>query len=269
MTPPSGRAGPQVGQLEAASVASARAGAVSRDLLLGGRVSLDQPASGYRAAIDPILLAAAVPVFASGSVLDLGCGVGAAALCLLARVPAARVTGLDLQRDLVRLAGENARRNGVADRFVPIAGDVAKLPPRLAPGGFDHVMCNPPHLKAGAGRPSPDPVRDMANREGPADLKTWVGAALAMARPKGSVTLIHRADRLDEILAALLGRAGDVAVCPLWPGPGKPARRVIVQARKGAAGPLRLLPGLVLHRPEGAYTAAADGILRDAAPLGL
>jgi len=245
----------------------AQAGEITRDLLLGGRVCLDQPASGYRAAIDPILLAAAVPAAAGESVLDLGCGVGAAALCLLARQPELRVTGLDIQRDLVRLAAENARRNGQAARFVPIVGDVAKPPPRLAPASFDHVMCNPPHLKADAARPSPDPARDTANRERGAGLQDWVGAALAMARPKGSVTLIHRADRLDELLAALRGRFGDIVVFPLWPKAGAAARRIIVLARKGTASPMRLSPGLVLHEANGDFTPAANAVLREAAPI--
>lgn len=242
-------------------------GNVNVDLLLGGRVSLAQPPSGYRAAIDPVMLAAAVSASPGDSILDLGCGAGAGALCLLARVPGIRVTGLDLQIDLVRLAGENAKRNGVANRFLPMMGDVARLPPRLAPASFDHVMCNPPYMKAGAARASANPGRDTANREGAAGLAVWISAALTMVRAKGWITFIHRADRLDDLLAALHGRASDIAVFPLWPGPGKPAKRVIVQARKGAASPLRFLPGMILHEPGGAYTAAADAILRDAAPL--
>ena len=239
----------------------------SRDALLGGRVVMDQPAAGYRAAIDPVLLAAAAPVAPGDRVLDLGCGTGAAALCLLARVPELRVTGLDLQIELVRMAGANARTNGVAARFVPMVGDVARLPPRLAPASFDHVMCNPPHLKAGAGRPSPDRARDLATREGPAGLADWVGAALVMARTRGSLTFIHRADRLDDLLGALKGKAGNVTVFPLWPKRGSPARRILVQARKGAAGPLGLCPGMVLHEADGAFTAAAEAVLREAAPL--
>ena len=208
-----------------------------------------------------------MPAAPADAVLDLGCGTGAAALCLLARVPEVRVTGLDLQIELIRMAGANARANGVAARFVPMVGDVARLPPRLAPASFDHVMCNPPYLKPEAGRASPDRARDLATREGPAGLADWVGAALIMARSRGSLSFVHRADRLDDLLGALKGRAGDVAVFPLWPKAGSPAKRVLVQARKDSRAPLSLRPGLVLHEAGGAFTPAAEAILRAAAPL--
>ena len=247
----------------------ARAVEISDDGLLDGRVRLRQPLAGYRAAIDPVFLAAAVPAGPGESLLDLGCGAGAAALCLLARVPGTRVIGLDIQAELVRLAGDNGRANGWGARFLPLAGNVARPPPRLAPGSFDHVLCNPPQLAAERARPAVDPGRELANREGAARLGDWVATALAMVRPQGTVTFIHRADRLDDLLAAFSGRAGELVVFPLWPGAGKPAKRVILRARKGAATPLRLNPGLVLHQADGSFTPAAEAILREAAALEL
>jgi tRNA1(Val) A37 N6-methylase TrmN6 len=241
----------------------ARAVEISADRLLDGRVCLRQPLTGYRAAIDPVFLAAAVPAEPGESLLDLGCGAGAAALCLLARMPGTRVTGLDIQAELVRLAGENGRGNGWGARFLPLAGDVARPPPRLAPGSFHHVLCNPPQLLAGRARPAADPGRDLASREGAARLVDWVATALAMVRPKGTVTVIHRADRLDDLLAAVSGRAGELVVFPLWPGAGKPAKRVILRARKEAATPLRLAAGLVLHQADGSFTPAAHAVLRE------
>lgn len=242
--------------------------AVSENSLLGGRVRLLQPVEGYRVAIDPVFLAAGVPAAAGETVLDLGCGVGAAALCLLARKPV-RVTGLDIQGDLVRLAGENARLNDAAGRFQPMTGDVAKPPPRLAPGSFHHVMCNPPHLAREQGSPCGNRARETAMREGAAHLVDWVTTALTMAQPKGSLTFVHRADRLDALLAALAGRAGDIVVFPLWARAGKPAKRIIVRAHKDAGSPLSLAPGLVLHEADGRFTPAAEAVLREAAALEL
>ena len=141
------------------------------------------------------------------------------------------------------------------------------MPPRLAPGSFHHVMCNPPHVSAAAGMPSPREGRDRAMREGTVGLTDWIAAALAMLRPKGSLTLVHRADRLDEVMAVLCGQVGEISVCPLWPGGDKPAKRVVVRGRKTVAAPTRLCTGIILHQPDGGFTAAADAVLRDAAAL--
>lgn len=243
--------------------------ATSEDTLLGGRVRLRQPVTGYRVAIDPVLLAAAVPAGADDAVLDIGCGVGAAALCLAARVPGVRIAGIDAQRDLVRLANDNILLNDCAGRVSAVVGDLLRPPPRLEPGTFSHVMANPPFLERGQATPSPDPGKAEAQLEGEADFAAWVRFALAMLRAKGSFTFIHRADRLEHLLAQLAGRAGDIVVFPLWPGVGKPARRVVVRARKGVATPTRLLPGLVLHEADGRFTEAAEAVLRQAAALPL
>jgi tRNA1(Val) A37 N6-methylase TrmN6 len=241
----------------------------SEDALLGGKVRLRQPLQGYRVAIDPVLLAAAVPAVAGDTVLDIGCGVGAAALCLAARVAGCRVTGIEAERALVRLANDNIALNGFADRVTAMAGDLLRPPPRLAPGSFAQVMVNPPFLDPAAATPPADPGKAAATREGEADLAAWIGFALAMLRPKGALTLIHRADRLEYLLAELAGRAGAIVVFPLWPGAGKPAKRVILRARKGVLAPTRLAPGLILHEPDGRYTPSADAVLRDGAPLAL
>ncbi len=223
---------------------------------------LAQAERGYRVAIDPVLLAAAIPAKEGDVVLDLGCGVGAAGLCLARRVGGCRVLGVDMDPRAVSLARENIEANDFADRMEIVEADLLRLPKTLKPGSFDHAMANPPHLAASSAQPSPRASRARAMVEGEATLADWIAAALRLLRTKGSLTMIHRADRLDELLAHLHGKAGGVVVFPLWPMRGRPAKRVIVQATKGSRSPAVLAPGLVLHRDGGLYSRAAESILR-------
>jgi len=242
---------------------------MSEDALLGGRVRLRQPEAGYRVAVDPVLLAAAVAPSPGAAVLDLGCGVGAAALCLLARRPDLQVAGLELQPELADLARQNARLNGCEARFVVHCGDAALPQAGLAEGSFDAVLSNPPHLAAGSGRPSKHGGRSLAHLESSLDLAGWIGRALDYLKPRGTLSLVHRADRLPALLAALQGRAGGLAVYPLWPRAGRPARRILLAAVKGSRAPARLLGGLVLHGAGNGFTPEAEAVLRHGAALDL
>ncbi|WP_345769881.1 tRNA1(Val) (adenine(37)-N6)-methyltransferase [Skermanella aerolata] len=223
---------------------------------------MKQPRQGYRAAIDPILLAAATPALPGERVLDVGAGVGAASLCLAFRVPGAHVTGLELQSDLVELAAANIRDNALEGRVGILAGDLQSPPACLPPSGFDRVMSNPPFQKAGTHTPPPGAGRALAHGEGSADLSAWIAFCTRMLKPRGTLTLIHRADRLDDLIALLHGRFGAVTLIPLWPKAGRPAKRVIVTARRNARSPAIMSPGLVLHETDGSFTPAAEAILR-------
>jgi len=239
---------------------------ITDNCLLDGRVRLFQPSEGYRIAIDPVLLAAAVPVRAGEHVVDLGAGVGGATLCLMARQGRCQVTGIELQPEYADLARQNAARNGFANQVTILERSVQDIAPEYA-GMADHVMANPPYLPPG--RAAPLRRTDHATVEVGTSLADWVQAALSLVRPQGSVTFIQRADRLDALLEALRKSAGETIVCPLWPKAGVSAKRILVRARKDVATPLRLSSGLILHGDDGAYTPEADRILRHAAPLDL
>lgn len=241
---------------------------LTEDGLLNGRVRLLQPANGYRAAIDPVLLAAAVGARTGDKILDLGCGAGAAALCLLARLPDVSVTGLELQIHMAELARRNAGLNGVEARFSVMEGSAAAPPVTLS--GFDHVMTNPPFFAESSGTAPKAESRAISHMEGGLDLRGWIKAGLRLLRPKGRLTLIHRAERLGDILAALAGGGvGGIVVFPIWPKPGRPAGRIIVSVRKGVRSPLEMRPGIILHHGDGRYTGEAEAILREGGALDL
>jgi tRNA1(Val) A37 N6-methylase TrmN6 len=241
-------------------------GDISEDRLLDGKLLLRQPEQGYRAAIDPVLMAAAVSAADGEMILDLGSGVGAASLCLAARVAGCRIFGLEMQPALVALARQNIEINGFTGRIESMIGTLQTPPPRLAPGSFHHVMTNPPYNDK-QGTPSGDAGKDAANREGEVDLAAWMRFAINMLRPKGSLTVIYRADRLDDLLAAFNKKVGEILIIPLWPKHGRAAKRILVKARKGIASPMTLSAGLVLHEEDGRYTQLADDVLRRGAAI--
>lgn len=242
---------------------------VTLDHLLGRRVALFQARNGYRAAVDPVLLAAAVPAAPGQRVLDLGLGAGAAALCLAARVPGISLVGIERDVAAAALARANAVLNG-ADLAVVEADVGGRAAHASDPRGlsFDHVLTNPPYLEPDRADPPPDGGRRAAHVEAGVGLSGWIAAGLRRLKPGGSITVVMRADRLDVVLTALSGPAGDIRVLPVHTvADGRPAKRVIVQAMKGRRTPLSLLAPLVLAGQGRAWLPVARAVLEDAAPL--
>jgi len=240
---------------------------LTRDAFLGGKLHLWQPKSGYRAGVDAVLLAASVPARPGERVLDLGCGVGAVALCLNARVGELVVTGVELQPEYADLA----RRNG-GTGFEVITADITDMPLHVRERQFDHVVANPPYFDRRASRPASDQGRETALGE-TTTLSDWVKIAAKRLAPKGCAHIIHRAARLPDILAAMLGRLGSIEVLPLSPRVGRAAELVIVRGRKNGRAEFRLHPPLVLHTgaehtvDRDSYVSTVKAVLRDGAAL--
>lgn len=214
------------------------------DDFLGGRLRVLQPAKGYRAGIDPVLLAASVPAQRGETVLELGLGVGVASLCLARRVEGLEITGVEVQPDYAALARRNVEENNLS--ITVVDGDITALSPELRQMQFDHVIANPPYFDRTASSPSPVEGRETAMGEG-AELATWVKVASKRLAPKGYAHFIHRAERLADVLKEFSHYFGAIEVFPICPRIDRDAQLVIVRGRKGAKGKLKLHFPIIMH----------------------
>jgi len=235
---------------------------ISAGTLLGGRVAYAQPATGFRSGIEPVLLAASIPVRTGEVVLEAGTGAGAGLLCLAARVPGIIGHGWELDPALAALAARNAASNGMTGLSFTTGDVTAVMPPPL----YDHAFANPPYHRAG-GTPSPDASRARSKNAPPGLLGDWIGAMARVLRPRGSLTVSLPAGMVPECLAGLeAAQCGSACLLPLWTREGRPAKLVLLRALRGGRAAFRVLPGLALHGADG-FTAAAGRILADGAGL--
>lgn len=233
--------------------------------VLGERVLLQQPVEGFRTSIDSVLLASACRIRENQTVLDMGCGVGSAGLCVLRRVEGTLLSGVDIQHDHLELARQNAILNAMSERCHFVCSDIRTYRDHQ----YDHVICNPPFLDAGAHIPSPSQSKALAmgHKEVGLTVKDWIDSGFYNLKPLGSLTLIHRAGDTDKIIHALGKRFGSIEIIPLWPKVGVAAKRVIIRAIKNRKSPTIIHPGLVLHKEDGKYSDIAENIFRNMAPL--
>lgn len=245
---------------------------VTRDAFLGGRLTLSQPAKGFRAGLDSVLLGAAV---APGrqSLLDLGSGVGTAAFVALAHEDGRIATLAEQNADMAALARANATDNGLASRAYVIEADVAgSAAARRAAGivdnGFDSVIANPPFFADGGGTLALDAARAGARHMDAQALDLWIKTAAGAAAAGGEVIFIYPAQSLAPLLAGFARRFGAVTILPLTPRPGDAASRVLLRGIKGSRAPLTLLASRTLHEAEGrAFAPEFQAIFRGSARL--
>jgi len=244
---------------------------LTQDLFLGGRLKLHQPKVGYRAGSDTVLLSAAINAQKNHRVLDVGCGVGTVGICLAHRIEGTHVIGLECHPDLVALAKHNILENHLQDSMEVFQHDIQKgLLPQVPANSFDWVAANPPYYILSHHDQAHGHQRATSRAQLQGDLKLWVDFCFKMTRPRGHMVFIYPTERLEDLIIGLEAKkVGGLTLYPLWPKAGHPAKRILVQVRKGVASPTKVLPGLVLHEDHGTYTPQALKILKEGAGIDL
>ncbi|KJZ19143.1 tRNA1(Val) (adenine(37)-N6)-methyltransferase [Loktanella sp. S4079] len=241
---------------------------LTNDDFLGGKIRAYQPRNGYRAGVDPVLLAASTPAKPGQTVLELGCGVGVASLCLAARVPELDITGVELQPDYAELAERNAAQNNAP--FTVVNADLRALPPDIRQKRFHHVIMNPPYFDREAGVPAQDSGRDIA-MGGDTPLRDWIEIGARRVGPRGYMTVIQRMERLPDVLSALEGRLGAVIVRPISGREGRAPELFLLQARQEGRAAFRMSAPIIMHHDQplngdkDSYNAQIRDVLRNGA----
>lgn len=247
----------------------------SRDIFhQGGFEALQPIGAGHRSGSDALLLAAALPDGASGRLAELGAGAGVAAFAALTANPGLEATLVEIDPTMAACARDalalpaNAH---LAGRAQVLCADVtlrgaARMAAGLPDAAFDYVIANPPyHLPHERG--SPDSLKVLAHRLDAGGLEAWMRTAAAIVRPGGMACLIWRTDRLEEALAAMNGRFGELSILPLHARQGQAASRIVITGTRGSRAPLSLQPGVVLHGADGRHSELALALLNGRARL--
>lgn len=236
-----------------------------QDFLLNKSISLKQPVQGYKVAIDPVCLAASVDIIKE-KILDVGCGVGAISLCLAYRFKQIKIQGIDIQKDVVALAQQNAIDNKCDDRVCFVEADLVDYA-KKHPESYTIIVSNPPFFKKNVSNISPIPQKAIAHHDLHLSTSDWIKNCFKLLKSKGFLYIIFPFDDIVPLLESLQSVQYAIRIFPLWPRRGQGAKRVLIRFQKNSYAPSRLLNGLVLHQEDGSYTEEATKILRNGMSL--
>lgn len=234
---------------------------------LGKKIKLVQADTGHRAGTDAILLAALVDAKEAGDVIDAGAAAGAVGLAVAARLPKARLCLIDINADDIARAEQNIVANGFSDRMETRIADLLRPVSTLENQGLsagmaDCVVTNPPFLDLTQDRASDDNDKKRAHMMPTDGLTSWIKTCHALLKPRGRLHLIHRADRLVDVIKALGKNFGGIIIRPIHAHHNKAAIRILVTATKDSRAPLSLLSAIILHQDNGQFTPWVDALHR-------
>ncbi len=231
---------------------------LTEDTILNGKISILQPKTGYRVAIDPIILANFIDIKPEESILDVGCGVGTISLILKKKNITSEINAIDVDSDICEICKQNSLKNNLNINVINSNIEDAHLQSPLKGKLFDHVVTNPPFFNPKSSRMGYN--KRLANFE-TIELNDWISHCLKFLKNKGSFSIIHSGHRLEEVLYALKNKAAAIEIIPIFPKENSDAIRVILKCIKGSKKFTKISPPIILHESDGRYTKVAGKIL--------
>lgn len=216
---------------------------------------------GFGYGVDSVLLAAfaagetgAERISGGSRIADLGCGCGIIAFVLRHKLGKVSITGFDMRSGAVRDAKRACAMNGLEDDIDFICSDAADI---TGDGDYDAVVSNPPYFRRTPDEPAaadPDD-RYLARHETTADIRGFCAAASSMLKDGGDLYMVHRPDRLPDIICGMRDTGIEPKTMQLVaPRIGKPANILLIHGKKGAGPELRMLPEIRVRGADGNYT---------------
>ncbi len=206
--------------------------------------------------IDAVLLSAFARVHKGEKVLDLCAGNGIVPILLAGKTAAGEIRGLELNPRQVCLAKRSVLENGLSHVDI-IEGDVRKADSVFRPGYFDVVTANPPYIQNGQIQ-NEAKGKAIARHEIECTLSDVVSAASSMLRYGGRFFMVHRAQRLTDILETLRQcRLEPARLQMVHAKEDSAAGLVLIEGIKGGGAFLRVMPPLILYGADGKLSEKA------------
>lgn len=218
-----------------------------------------QNTEGFCFGIDSVLLTEfAKDMKKNKTIVDLGTGTGIIGILLTKKVEASKVIGVELQKDVAKMAKRSVELNNLQNVMQIINEDVHSL--SLEKNSFDYIVTNPPYKKKGTGIINKEDKQLISRHETTVNLEEWIEVASNLLKDNGAIYMVHRPERLNEIIQDLRKyKLEPKRIRFVYPKKNKDANLVLIKAVKYANEFLKVEKPLIIYNEDGSYT---DEILK-------